>query len=362
MSPTTVSVNSVALIDIYILNSQSHLRTNHFATMSLKVWTAQIKKQVWIWDDTYSIGQISHLSRLLRDILPLPHPSARLHGYNFIFNNQTNSDLGADGYDNYQAPKVGGRALFSRRMWVGGSLHHILPLRVNDVVQCIERVTAVRQVGPSVFVTIGRDMKRTGQRVMTEKRTLVYTNERYEAPDTGREVLRSGSLGAGFGEKARISGCGNQDPGSNKPPASGEIVADDLVNAVPLVTGFSLKCNSDTHSAGLRFGLSDVMRFCSLSYNLHKIHYDRNYCLSENLAAVVVPGPLLALVMLHYVSSMLPQMEIAQFTYRNSLPCYIDEEVEIVLLRHDARYKVFVMRGLQLLAGGALALRPEGPE
>lgn len=280
--------------------------------MSLRVWAAHIKKQAWIWDDTYSIGQIAHLSRLLRDILPLPRPTSRLHGYNFIFNNQTNAHLGSDGYDNYQAPKDGARALFSRRMWVGGTLDHYSALQPNDVVRCTERVRAVRQVGASVFVTVGREMTRGEQRVMAEKRTLVYTNERYT-------------------EKPRA------DNWTHKP--------------------------SRTHSAGdigapaLLFRLSDVMRFCSLSYNLHKIHYDRQYCKLENLANVVVPGPLLALVMLHYVSSVLPGVEIGGFTYRNSLPCYIDELVDLILRPHGKDYEVHVMRGLQLLAGGVVTFR-----
>lgn len=299
--------------------------------MSVRAWAAHIKKQAWVWDDTYSIGQISHLSALLRRIVPLPRHSARLHGYNFIFNNQTNECLGADGYDNYQAPMDGARALFSRRMWVGGALDHLRPLQPNDVVRCTERVRAVRQVGASVFVTVGRDMARAGEQVMHETRTLVYTNERYLAP----------------------GGAGNVT-GLRAVSATKDTQSLEKRHAADTEPAFSARDSS--LSTGLLFCLSDVMRFCALSYNLHKIHYDRRYCASENLPNVVVPGPLLASVMLHYASSLLPDVNFGRFTYRNSLPCYIDEPVELVLRPREGGYEVHVMRGLRQLAGGAIGV------
>lgn len=355
--------------------------------MSLRAWATQIKRQVWVWDDTYSVGQIAHLSVLLRDILPLPRPTTRLHGYNFIFNNQTNSNLGDDGYDNYQAPMDGARALFSRRMWVGGALDHYAPIRANDVVRCTERVRAVRQVGASVFVTVARDMARGGDRVMEEKRTLVYTNERYGGGE-GNDMERGsdgGSESSEFPKAPRLCvqekhqaerflqtegqthqtesfltilppSASRERPARQTSPKLNLSILDNFgLTSTPL--GSAVSVNDGNISTGLLFRLSDVMRFCSLSYNLHKIHYDRRYCASENLPNVVVPGPLLALVMLHYVSSLLPDADIGRFVYRNSLPCYIDEPVELVLRAHNGGYDVRVMRGQQLLAGGQVAVR-----
>lgn len=276
-------------------------------------WASHIKRQKWVWDDVYSVGGINHLTNLFHDIIPLQKPLPSLYGYNFIFNNQTNSLLGSDGYDNYQAPMDDeNHQLFRRRMWVGGSLDYLGPLpTTNDLVRCEERIRNVRTVGSSVFVTIMRSFTCKDSPVMTEQRTIMYTNEAFQ-PTLKQEVHLNPNVSDGV-----------QD------------------------------------STSCTFRLLDVMRFSALSYNLHKIHYDRLYCASENLRDVVVSGPLLVLVMLHYAATKLPDLRIQRFSYRNSLPCYIDEEVQLVLNKHDDNaYEIAVMKKGLLLSGGIIT--PQG--
>lgn len=242
--------------------------------MSLRRWADAIRTRHWSFTDAWSQGQLLHLNNLLGEITGVAGSS--LACGNFIFNNQPNTDLGADGYDNYQAPKDKSVPLYLRRMWVGGEVAWTNTVRPNDVVTCTETVTGVRAVGSSAFVQISRAFENTANTpFLRETRMLVYTNEKF---------------------------LPSAEPASSTatlPPANTIVFSPD-----------------------------HVRRFCSLSYNLHRIHSDKNYCLTENLRDIVVPGPLLAATMLYYHSALNGQ-PLAGFRYRNSLPCYVNDKVGV---------------------------------
>lgn len=271
----------------------------------IAAWAKKIKNCSWVWDDVHSIGQHNHLSTLLQGLIP--SQSRNLYGTHFIFNNQSNTNLGSDGYDNYQAPmSESGNPLFQRRMWVNGHLEYFgKGPQINDLIRCIEKVKAVRTVGTSVFVTIDRDFAvSNGSTVLRELRTLVYTNELYQRPQV------------------------DKDP--QVVPSEEELVAEKQ----------------------FLFSLNDVRRFSSLSYNLHKIHSDVQYCHQENLANVIASGPLLASMMLHYFSSIFPDVKIRSFKYRNSEPCYIDESLVMHVRKKGANYEIHIVKDDRKLCGG----------
>lgn len=278
--------------------------------MSVSRWAAAIKHQRWLWRDTYSLGAIGHLTELLHEVVP--QKTDRLYGYTFIFNNQSNSTLGTDGYDNYQAPTDDGKQLFARRMWVNGSLSffHGAP-RPGDVIDCEERVTAVRTVGLSVFVGIKRDFSRDSRPFMLETRMLMYTNEPYKAPEDAKQL-------------------------DTQPTHEQEVLRQML-----------------------SISRSQLMRFSALSYNLHKIHYDRAHCTSEGLRNIIVSGPFLVLLMLHCVAASFPDREITSFKYKNSGPCYIDENVDLVISASAQHCTVRIDHDGRTLCGGTAQLLPQ---
>lgn len=306
--------------------SQFPIRDIKIMNKLVSRWAAHIKTKTWTWDDTYSVGSISHLSRLLNEIAPAK-PS-KLYGYSFLFNNQTNSELGADGYDNYQAPQSEDGALFSRRMWVGGMLEYFSePPKLNDQVKCVEKVKSVRSVGTSTFVSIARDFFVEESRVMKETRTLVYTNERF-----GIEKTMANEKNLIHDEKTMANE-------KNLTSEKAILVTKTIGLLHQLTNGIEHTSTNLIHS-GLGFGPSrrtltfrplDVLRYNALSYNLHKIHYDKRYCLEENLPDIVVSGPMLVLTMLHCFSGMYPEIKIKAFKYRNSEPCYVDDVVDLVI-------------------------------
>ncbi|OBA24518.1 hypothetical protein METBIDRAFT_10654 [Metschnikowia bicuspidata var. bicuspidata NRRL YB-4993] len=269
-------------------------------------WADIIAPRTWIWEDTYSIGGHNHLNKLLNEVISTrSQVSGPLYGSLFIFNTQSNTQLGLDGYDNYQAPlDVENNELYKRRMWVGGSIEYLkLPPVCGDVVVCEENVSSVRCLGPNAFVNISRNFRKDESMVMKEYRTLLYTNEPF------RENASRFSETKGF-----------------------------------------------LHSQNIKFSLSQLMRFNALSYNLHKIHYDAEFCHQEELKGIVVSGPFLVLAMLHFFSSLHPNTTIQDFRYKNSEPCYVDEGLIMGINETSRGYTIQVIGDGRLRCGGSVSI------
>lgn len=278
---------------------------------------------------------------LLNEIIP--SKTWTLYGTSLLFNNQTNASLGSDGYDNYQAPQEHGVQLFDRRMWVSGSLRFRDVPRIGEHLRCVERVLLVRRVGESVFVTILRESRKldfqsevqggtvreveeaAGSVVVSELRSLVYKwKENLEQPAEKASVVE---------DSIDVNSSMNQGVSSNSldklPPA-----------------------HQQPNSREFSISAPQVSRFSALQYNLHKIHYDRNYCLSEGLSEVIVLGPMLVNVMLHYFALQYPGTAIELFTYRMSEPCYVDRQLKISMAEEAKGTEISVWEGQKKLCNG----------
>lgn len=296
--------------------------------MSLARWTSQIKNARWTWDDTVSLGQLKHLRTLLNEIIP--SKTWTLYGTSLLFSNQTNASLGLDGYDNYQAPQENGRQLFDRRMWVSGRLKFRKTPRIGENLRCIERVQLVRRVGDSVFVAVLRETRKldfdsdvegasvkvghenTGDVLVSELRSLVY-KWRADVPEkTNSEATEATESSSTVASK------------EFDPEASTE----------------------------LTISASQVSRFSALQYNLHKIHYSRDYSLSEGLSDVIVLGPMLVNIMLHYFALVYPKAAIDLFAYRMSEPCYVDRPLRITMENGEKNVEITVWESHKKLCNG----------
>lgn len=307
--------------------------------MSLARWTSHIKNARWSWDDTVSLGQLKHLRVLLNEIIP--SKTWTLYGTSLLFNNQTNASLGSDGYDNYQAPQEHGVQLFDRRMWVSGSLRFRDVPRIGEHLRCVERVLLVRRVGESVFVSILRESRKldfqsevqggtvrevkeaAGSVVVSELRSLIYKWRE----DSEKELEVKASVG------------------ENSTDVDSSIEASNSLEKLP-------PPHKQPSSLEFSISASQVSRFSALQYNLHKIHYDRNYCLSEGLSEVIVLGPMLVNVMLHYFALQFPDAAIELFTYRMSEPCYVDRQLNISMVEEAKGTEISVWEGQKKLCNG----------
>jgi 3-methylfumaryl-CoA hydratase len=73
---------------------------------------------------------------------------------------------------------------------------------------------------------------------------------------------------------------------------------------------------------------NDVMlfRYSALTFNAHRIHYDRRYCVeAEHYPGLVVHGPLIATLLLDLAREHTPNFEVKRFQFRAVSPLFDTE-------------------------------------
>lgn len=191
------------------------------------------------------------------------------------------SELGRDGH-----PKRGGflpPVPLPRRMWAGGRIEFIDPLRVGDT---IERRSEILSVAPKqgksgalVFVTVRHTVLAAGKTAVIEEHDIVY-----------REAARP-----------------DDAPPQAKPaPASAawrRAVAPDAVL---------------------------LFRFSALTFNGHRIHYDTEYVRhEEHYPGLIVHGPLQTLLLLDLCRREAPERPVKKLDYRALHPVFLPEAITV---------------------------------
>jgi len=184
------------------------------------------------------------------------------------------SELGPDGH-----ARRGGflpPVPLPRRMFAGGEHTFLKPILPGDALTRTSRIQDVKfkegRSGPLVFVTVEHAIERAGECVLRERQDLVYR----EPPSLG-------------------------DPA----PTS---------RAAPLDHAFEMEIRPD-----------DVLlfRYSALTFNGHRIHYDRRYVTQvEGYPGLIVHGPLIATLLLELVRRRLPGVSVARFAFRSIRPLF----------------------------------------
>ena len=66
-----------------------------------------------------------------------------------------------------------------------------------------------------------------------------------------------------------------------------------------------------------------LFRYSALTFNGHRIHYDRSYVTGvEGYPGLIVHGPLIATMLIGLVREFLPQRQIAEFDFRAVGPLF----------------------------------------
>ena len=174
--------------------------------------------------------------------------------------------LGADGHPARGAiPLPPGPGL--RRMFAGGRVSQHGPLRTGaEATRRTWQASSARKQGrsgPLHFVTVRTEISQGGQVVITEEQDLVY-REPTQATD--------GPAPAANGGTAQATPDAQPPPEAQPPPAG---TRDWPVEVNPVL----------------------LFRFSALTYNAHRIHYDRDYARAEGYPGLLVHGPLQALLM-----------------------------------------------------------------
>lgn len=188
--------------------------------------------------------------------------------------------LGRDGH-----PKTGGFIPdlgLPRRMWAGGGLTFHHPLIIGAKACKRSTVTDIRKktgkTGPLAIVSISHKFHQNGQLCISETQNLIYRSETDQAPA--------------------------------KPP---------------------IAPNNEVTRRTRRFSTVDLFRYSALTFNGHRIHYDRDYARNtEGYPDLVVHGPLLAQKLIEIGESMLGNLKT--FDFRAISPAFDTEEITFCAL------------------------------
>jgi 3-methylfumaryl-CoA hydratase len=193
--------------------------------------------------------------------------------------------LGRDGH-----PKKGGflpPTSQPRRMWAGSRLHWRSALRVGQVVERVSTILKCEakrgRTGDMVLVTVGHQFRGGDAVLLDEQHDIVYRDEA-----TAEERRALGELAA----QARA--------GRARFEQQGEIVREVTVGPV------------------------QMFRYSAVTFNGHRIHYDRDYAREvEGYPGLVVHGPLIATLLLEFLQARVaPGRRIERFEFRALKPTF----------------------------------------
>jgi len=184
------------------------------------------------------------------------------------------SELSPDGH-----AKLGGflpPVPLPRRMWAGGRFEFHRPLRVGETVTRISRIADVQEKkgrsGTLIFVVVRHEIGNTEGIALTEEQDLVY-----------RAHAKPG------------------DPASAPQTAPAGALWERVVQPDDVL----------------------LFRYSALTFNGHRIHYDRRYATeTEGYPGLVVHGPLIATLLLDLLRRHMPEADVARFEFRAVSPLF----------------------------------------
>jgi 3-methylfumaryl-CoA hydratase len=161
-------------------------------------------------------------------------------------------------------------------MFAGGRFEFHHPLKVGETITRTSRITDVSgkagRSGTLVFVTVRHELANAGGIALTEEHDIVYReNPRGDAPVPKPAAAPAGET------------------------FSREIVPDPVL----------------------------LFRYSALTFNSHRIHYDRPYVTEvEGYLGLIVHGPLIATLLVDLLRRSLPDAKVSRFSFRAMRPLF----------------------------------------
>ncbi len=192
------------------------------------------------------------------------------------------SQLGPDGH-----PRRGGflpPVPLPRRMWAGGRLAFERPLRVGDEIVRDSRIADVSgkqgRSGALVFVTVAHEVSDSRGAAIREEHDIVYRDE----------------------PKASLS-----------PQA----------DAAPQAPGQAAARTDEDFARRIVPDPVLLFRYSAVTFNGHRIHYDRSYVTGvEGYPGLVVHGPLIATLLLDLLHRERPAERVVRFAFKAVRPLF----------------------------------------
>ena len=248
------------------------------------VLTPELLAELRAWEgrsetlrDEATAAPVRNLSATLDRDDPLPQTGTELpplwHWLYFLPGNRQ-GEIGPDGH-----ARRGGflpPVPLPRRMWAGGRLTWHAPLRVGESIERTSRIVSVTsksgRSGDLVFVMVRHEVRNAQGLALSEEHDIVY-----------RPLAQPG-------EPAPPPQAAPADA-----PWSREIVPDPVL----------------------------LFRYSALTFNGHRIHYDRSYVTEvEGYPGLIVHGPLIATLLVDLARRQRPDATLRSFNFRAVRPTF----------------------------------------
>jgi len=184
-----------------------------------------------------------------------------------------------------------------RRMWAGGTVRFFAPIRIGSSIERRSTIASVEQKsgqsGNLLFVTVLHEISSAGLCCIEERQNIVY---RGAGPADTNQATR----------------------GIAKTESRLLVAPRRMVPTPPL-----------------------LFRYSALTFNAHRIHYDRDYARNvEGYPALVVHAPLTATLLMDYFASQGLGMP-ASFAFRARKPLLDDAPFDLCLAASEGGYKLW---------------------
>ena len=238
----------------------------------LKSWIGKTEQT----EDLIDVGQARRMQATLDQAPTLKAGDALPSLWHWIYF-PTEAPLGKLGREGH--PEVGDfmpPVPLPRRMWAGGRFQFHRPLFLDERARKISTVKAVNiksgRTGPLCFVTVQHQMYAGDEHCFTEEHDIVYRED--PAPDA-------------------------KTPPPVVPPEDAEWQREVIPTAVML------------------------FRYSALTFNGHRIHYDRDYCRDvEGYPGLVFHGPLSGTLLINFAEEKNPGRTVAHYSFRAVSPMF----------------------------------------
>jgi len=252
--------------------------TDHARPIDLRAWIGREDIQTVSLDaqPVREMAATLDLDRVPANGDPLPP------GWHWLFFNPAvrRSGLDVDGH-----PLRGGflpPINLPRRMWAGSRMAYSAPLTVGQPATKRSRIIDIREKsgrsGRLCFLTLEHTYSAQGRACIVEEQDIVYREAASPEAQSTSPVTAAAPSAAPVAARWREDFC-----------------ADSTL----------------------------LFRYSALTFNGHRIHYDRDYaCNAEGYAGLVVHGPLTATLLQGLATSIVPARLLSSFEFRGVAPLY----------------------------------------
>lgn len=229
-------------------------------------------------EETISAIAVDHLAAIFDMEAPPAEPGTVPAGWHWVtfVPNAPASRIGRDGHPlrgDFIPPIP-----FPRRMFGGAQAQFHQPLRTGVEARLTETITSIERKdgrsGPLVFLRLARQFEQAGALCVTEDQTIIYR------PAAQPSKAASGGGGAAVDTPAEWREVHKPSP-------------------------------------------VDLFRFSAVTFNAHRIHYDRDYARGEEgYPGLVIHGPYTALRLLEEARARSPGRALRRFDFRPVAPLF----------------------------------------